>query len=98
MPSSLPARLRFTLTAVFTTAALLLAQPSPAGADQATPTATFEQQVLFRASQDPGYSCYRIPAIVRTLRGTLLAFAEGRKDNCGDAGDIDIVVKRSTDD
>ncbi|WP_371663674.1 exo-alpha-sialidase [Streptomyces sp. NBC_00280] len=98
MPSSLHARLRSTLTAVFTTAALLLALPSPAGAEQATGTATFEQQVLFRASQDPGYACYRIPAIVRTLKGTLLAFAEGRKDNCGDAGDIDIVVKRSTDD
>lgn len=98
MPSSLRARLRFTLTAVFTTAALLLALPGPAGAEQATATATFEQQVLFRASQDPGYSCYRIPAIVRTLKGTLLAFAEGRRDNCGDAGDIDIVVKRSTDD
>lgn len=98
MPSSLRARLRFTLTAVFTTAALLLALPGPAGAEQATRTATFEQQVLFRASQDPGYSCYRIPAIVRTLKGTLLAFSEGRRDNCGDAGDIDIVVKRSTDD
>ncbi|WP_329268828.1 sialidase family protein [Streptomyces sp. NBC_01451] len=98
MPSSLRARFRSTLTAAFTTAALLLAMPSPAGAGQATETAVFEQQVLFRASQDPGYACYRIPAIVRTLKGTLLAFAEGRKDNCGDAGDIDIVVKRSTDD
>ncbi|MGW1716172.1 exo-alpha-sialidase [Streptomyces sp. NPDC002156] len=98
MPSSLRARLRSTLTAVFTTAALLFALPSPAGAEQSTPTATFEQQVLFRASQDPGYACYRIPAVVRTLKGTLLAFSEGRKDNCGDAGDIDIVVKRSTDD
>lgn len=29
--------------------------------------------------------------------GTLLAFAEGRVHDCGDAGDIDIVVKRSTD-
>lgn len=98
MPSSLRARLRSTLTAVLTTAALLFALPSPAGAEQATPTAVFEQQVLFRASQDPGYACYRIPAVVRTLKGTLLAFAEGRVDNCGDAGDVDIVVKRSTDD
>jgi sialidase-1 len=59
--------------------------------------AHFEQQVLFKASQDPGYACFRIPAVVRTTRGTLLAFAEGRVDNCGDAGDIDLVVKRSTD-
>ncbi|MET9034889.1 sialidase family protein [Streptomyces mirabilis] len=59
--------------------------------------ASFEQQVLFRASQDPGYACFRIPAVVRSTHGTLLAFAEGRVHDCGDAGDIDIVVKRSTD-
>jgi len=35
--------------------------------------------------------------VVRTTEGTLLAFAEGRVLNCGDAADIDIVVKRSTD-
>lgn len=44
-----------------------------------------------------GYKCFRIPAIVATPSGTLLAFAEGRKNNCGDAGDIDLVVKRSED-
>lgn len=44
-----------------------------------------------------GYSCFRIPAIIRTKKGTLLAFAEARKNNCGDAGDIDLVVRRSQD-
>ncbi|MFF4755867.1 exo-alpha-sialidase [Streptomyces sp. NPDC002514] len=57
----------------------------------------FDQQVLFKAAQDPGYACFRIPAMVRTAAGTLLAFAEGRVLNCGDAADIDIVLKRSTD-
>lgn len=60
-------------------------------------TGSFDQRVLFRADQDPGYACFRIPAVVRSTSGTLLAFAEGRVDNCGDAGDIDLVVKRSTD-
>ncbi|MGW7042073.1 exo-alpha-sialidase [Streptomyces avermitilis] len=96
MPSTLRARLRSTLTAVLTTAALL-ALPSPAGAEQATDPGEFEQQVLFKASQDPGYACFRIPAVVKTTDGTLLAFAEGRVLNCGDAADIDIVLKRSTD-
>jgi sialidase-1 len=41
------------------------------------------------------YSCFRIPAIVRTKKGTLLAFAEGRKNSCSDNGDINLVVKRS---
>lgn len=43
-----------------------------------------------------GYEVYRIPAIVRTKKGTLLAFAEARrKKSNGDSGDIDMVVKRS---
>lgn len=100
MPSSLRARLRSTAAAVLTAtlaAAALIGQPGPAGAQPGPAPAQFEQQVLFKASQDPGYACFRIPAVVRTPRGTLLAFAEGRVHDCGDAGDIDIVVKRSTD-
>ena len=56
-----------------------------------------DQQVLFEAAREQGYSCFRIPAIVRSKQGTLLAFAEGRVDDCGDTGDIDMVLKRSTD-
>ncbi|MFC8519511.1 exo-alpha-sialidase [Streptomyces sp. NPDC057257] len=96
MPSRLRARLRATVTAL-AAAAALAALPSPAQAQQAASAPDFEQQVLFKAAQDPGYACFRIPAIVRTTEGTLLAFAEGRRLNCGDAADIDIVVKRSED-
>ncbi|MFC8146891.1 exo-alpha-sialidase [Streptomyces paradoxus] len=96
MPSSLRARLRSTLTTALAAGALLApAAPAHGRPDAAAPE--FEQQVLFKATQDPGYACFRIPAIVRTTSGTLLAFAEGRVLNCGDAADIDIVVKRSTD-
>ncbi|GHJ41453.1 exo-alpha-sialidase [Streptomyces sp. TS71-3] len=87
------------LLALALAAAFALAAPPATGRAEAdTPTAGFSQQVLFKASQDPGYACFRIPAIVRTAAGTLLAFAEGRVHDCGDAGDIDIVVKRSSDD
>ncbi len=48
-------------------------------------------------SNEGGYYCFRIPAIIKTKQGTLLAFAEARKNNCGDEGDIDMVVKRSSD-
>jgi sialidase-1 len=44
-----------------------------------------------------GYNCFRIPALVKTKKGTLLAFAEARKTSCGDNGDINMVVKRSYD-
>lgn len=46
---------------------------------------------------DGGYQCFRIPAVVTTTKATVLAFAEARKNNCGDAGNIDLVVKRSVD-
>ena len=42
-----------------------------------------------------GYACYRIPAIVRTPDGTLLAFAEARKNNCDDFGNVRLVLRRS---
>ncbi|MER7515415.1 sialidase family protein [Streptomyces sp. NPDC126499] len=44
-----------------------------------------------------GYAAYRIPAVVRTPAGTLLAFAEGRVHGTGDAGAVDIVLRRSAD-
>jgi sialidase-1 len=51
---------------------------------------------IFEAGGE-GYACFRIPALVRTEQGTLLAFAEGRKRGCSDTGDIDLVMKRSHD-
>jgi sialidase-1 len=49
------------------------------------------------ASGSEGYNTFRIPSLIVTARGTLLAFCEGRKLGGGDAGDIDLVLKRSTD-
>jgi sialidase-1 len=59
---------------------------------------SFAQQLNYvYKSGEEGYKCFRIPALITTAKGTVLAFAEGRKNDCGDAGDIDLVVKRSTD-
>lgn len=68
----------------------------PAAAVGAKEAPRFDEQVLFDRSTE-GYACFRIPALVRTTKGTLLAFAEGRKKDCGDDGDIDTVIRRSAD-
>jgi len=43
------------------------------------------------------YHTYRIPSLFVTSKGTVLAFCEGRKAGRGDAGNIDTVLRRSTD-
>ncbi|MFE6397767.1 exo-alpha-sialidase [Streptomyces alboflavus] len=100
LPQLLLSPRRRTVAALTATALAALALPPALGGAASAAGATrapFEQQILFKASQDPGYSCFRIPAIVKTTKGTLLAFAEGRVNDCSDAGDIDLVLKRSHD-
>jgi sialidase-1 len=54
------------------------------------------QDNVFVSGRD-GYHTYRIPSLVVTTRGTLLAFAEGRKQTSSDTGDVDLLLKRSHD-
>jgi sialidase-1 len=58
--------------------------------DQSTKTDVF-------VSGTGGYHSYRIPAVILTPKGTLLAFCEGRKSSRSDHGDLDLVLRRSTD-
>jgi len=55
-----------------------------------------EKQTLWTSGAD-GYHTYRIPALLVTAKGSVLAFCEGRKNGPRDHGDIDLLVKRSTD-
>lgn len=57
---------------------------------------TLVKSDLFLADSG-GYNVYRIPGLVITQRGTLLAYCEARKSGRGDWGAIDIFLRRSTD-
>ena len=48
-------------------------------------------------NESEGYKCFRIPTILKSKNGTIIAFAEGRKNSCSDTGDIDLVLKKSYD-
>ncbi|GAA1579509.1 exo-alpha-sialidase [Kribbella hippodromi] len=74
-----------------------LTSPAAPTAQAKEPAAPFvEDGVLFQQKTD-GYACFRIPAVVHATDGEVLAFAEGRVADCGDDGDIDIVLRRSAD-
>lgn len=55
-----------------------------------------DQHDIFVAGEH-GYHTFRIPALVATKQGTVLAFCEGRKHGGNDSGDIDVVLRRSAD-
>lgn len=58
--------------------------------------AQFSETVLFEEDTD-GFKLYRIPGIVVTARGTVLAYCEARKLTEADRGEIEIHLRRSTD-
>lgn len=55
-----------------------------------------KQTAIFVSGKD-GYHTYRIPALIVSSKGTILAFCEGRKKSASDHGDIDLLLKRSFD-
>lgn len=54
------------------------------------------QKDLFISATE-GYHTFRIPSVVTTVKGTVLAFCEGRKNDSHDSGDIALLLKRSED-
>ena len=58
--------------------------------------ALFEETALF-VSGSEGYNTFRIPAIIIATNGDILAFCEGRVNSSSDSGNIDQVLRRSTD-
>ncbi len=56
-----------------------------------------QEKVPVFVSGMEGHKSYRIPAIIAAPNGDLLAFCEGRVNDAGDFGDINIVLKHSGD-
>ncbi|TKG94591.1 exo-alpha-sialidase [Puteibacter caeruleilacunae] len=58
----------------------------------------YESQVIFDALNDGlGYHNYRIPSLLVTSKGTILAIMEGREDMNHDHAKNDLVLRRSED-
>ncbi|OHB67987.1 MAG: hypothetical protein A2V70_09810 [Planctomycetes bacterium RBG_13_63_9] len=62
----------------------------------AAETASVDQLDVCLSGQH-GYHTYRIPSLIVTNKATVLAFCEGRRNGRGDSGDIDLLLRRSTD-
>lgn len=58
--------------------------------------AELEHTLLFDSGRD-GYPRYRIPSLIVTPSGAVLALCEGRKQGRGLTGDIDLVLRASRD-
>lgn len=76
----------------FALRALLLLLPWAAAAG-----APLLEKIDLFAEGQAGIACYRIPGIVVTARGTVLAYCEARKLRPADRGEIEIHLRRSTD-
>eukprot|EP01047_Picozoa_sp_COSAG01_P078764 COSAG01_NODE_14680_length_1422_cov_2.089947_1_plen_186_part_10 len=72
--------------------------PNPPPAPAPVPGVPSSPGTVFLAGE-AGYPCFRIPSLVVSTHGTVVAFGEGRglrTGSCGDHGDVMIVSKRST--
>lgn len=59
--------------------------------------APFCEKMTFHRSGDGGYAVFRVPGLITTRRGTVLAWYDARKGTGRDYDPIDIMLKRSFD-
>ncbi len=93
-PSSLKA---LVLPGVLALVALLCGCARQQKAQQQKPEIPGPRQTDLFTGGEGGYASYRIPALIATAQGAVLAFVEGRKASSADHGDHDILMRRSTD-
>ena len=78
------------------TICLALSAATAPSAEPPKPDPPLHQTDVF-TSGTGGYHTYRIPSLLVTPKGTVLAFCEGRKTSRADHGDVDLVLRRSRD-
>ena len=69
----------------------------PAGLPAAEAAGAVEDPTILFRQGDGGFHTYRIPGVVVTARGSVLAWCEARKFTAADRGEIEIHLRRSID-
>jgi len=85
------------LLAILAALLLLPSRSVSRKAEQSSPAIPEPAQTDLFIGGVGGYHTYRIPALIATPKGTLLAFVEGRKDSSSDHGHNEILMRRSLD-
>ena len=67
------------------------------GTPQSQEKLTVSKEVIVFRRGEGGYYCIKIPSLVTTAKGTLLALGEGRMFSCSDLTWTDLIYKRSVD-
>ena len=81
------------ISVVFLTTTILI--QSCQSAHKLSATSVVDSSIVFEP--DALYTSTRIPALVMTPKGTLLAFCEGRIGTASDWADMNLLLRRSTD-
>lgn len=92
--ASTPFVVAFAIVEAFIAFAVMLVSGGPAVGQITARDPRFTEVYV---AGEKGYNTFRIPSVIAAGNGTLLAFAEARREGAGDAGDIDLVLKRSHD-
>jgi sialidase-1 len=85
-----------TITALINALFVMVASLPLQGMTPTSPMEGFRMTDVF-VSGEGDYNTYRIPVLVESKAGTLLAFCEGRRDSARDTGNIDMLLRRSLD-
>ena len=102
-PIALAVALPFTVAIVVVAAAAAAATTTPSNHTDEVVRVAAQRRLDSTAPVDvfsrgeAGYFCIKIPYILTTMNGTLLAFGEARMQSCSDYTATDLVWKRSVD-